>query len=327
MDLKEYNETIRKKVDAELERLLDVGEQKNLKEAMMHIPLSGGKRLRPTLAMLVADAVSGKGDKAVPFAITLEVVHNFTLIHDDIMDRDDFRRGIPTVHKKWDEATAINAGDALFARAFEILSLMDVPPELFRKLVIDVASMVRRIGEGQQWDMEFETRDDVTEEEYLKMIEHKTALMFMTGASGGALIAGGTDDQAKAMWDYGKHIGVGFQIHDDWLNLAADPSKFKKPIGGDLKAAKKTIIVIHAFANGTDEHLGPVKAVFGNQDATQEQMDKAIQALKAIGSLDYASKRAKEHASKAREMLKTIPDNEYRKCLEELVAFMVERQK
>jgi geranylgeranyl diphosphate synthase type I len=327
MDLKEYNEMIRKKVDAELKRQLDVGEHKNLKEAMMHIPLSGGKRLRPTLAMLVADAVSGNGDKAIPFALALEVVHNFTLVHDDIMDRDDFRRGTPTVHKKWDEATAINAGDALFARAFEILSSMDVPPELFRRLVEAVASMVRRIGEGQQWDMEFENRDDVTEDEYIKMIEHKTALMFMNGASGGALIAGGSEGQAKAMWDYGKHIGIGFQIHDDWLNLAADPTKFKKPIGGDLKSAKKTIIVIHAFANGTEEQLGPVKAVFGNHDATKEQVEEAIQALKAIGSLDYASKRAKEHASQARELLNTIPDNEYRKCLEELVSFMVERQK
>jgi geranylgeranyl diphosphate synthase type I len=327
MDFKEYNEKVRKKVDDELVRLLDIGDHENLRRAMMHIPLSGGKRLRPTLAILVADAVSGKGEKAIPFGITLEVVHNFTLVHDDIMDKDDFRRGIPTVHTRWDEATAINAGDALFARAFEILSMTDASPDLFRRLVNDVASMVRRIGEGQQWDMEFEKREDVQEEEYLKMIEHKTALMFMTGAKGGALIAGGTEAQAQAMWDYGRHIGVGFQIHDDWLNLAADPTQFKKPIGGDLKSAKKTIIIIHAFANGTEGQLAPVRAVFGNQDATKEQVDAAIKALKAIGSLDYAAKRAKEHAIKAREMLDTLHDSEYRKCLEELISYMVERPK
>jgi geranylgeranyl diphosphate synthase type I len=159
------------------------------------------------------------------------------------------------------------------------------------------------------------------------MIERKTALMFMTAAKGGVLVAGGTDEQAEAMWEYGRHIGVGFQIHDDWLNLAADPKKFKKPIGGDLRSAKKTIIVIHAFANGTKEQLGPVAEVFGNQDATKEQIDKAIAALRDIGSLGYAETRAREHAEKARQMLGTIPDNEHKRCLKQLIGFMVEREK
>lgn len=327
MDLKEYNTKIMEMVNKELSSLLDVGDQPTLKDAMMHTPMSGGKRLRPMIAMLVADTVSGQGKKAMPFGLTLEVVHNFTLVHDDIMDKDDFRRGIPTVHKKWDEATAINAGDALFARAIEILAMTDTTPEVFHELVNLVASMVRRIGEGQQWDMEFENRDDVTEDEYLKMIERKTALMFMTGAKGGTLIAGGTKDQAEAMWEYGRHIGIGFQIRDDWLNLAADPTKFKKPIGGDLRSAKKTIIWIHATANSTKEQLAPVLEVFGNQDATKQQVDMAILALKDIGSLDYAQRKAEEHASRAREMLLTIPDNEHRSCLEQLIAYMVEREK
>ena len=199
MDLKGYNEGVVKKIDAALAQMLDVGEQDTLRKAMMHLPLSGGKRLRPSLAMLVADCVSGEGGRALPFGLALEIIHNFTLVHDDIMDRDDYRRGVKTVHKMWDEPTAINAGDALFARAFEILSTVEVTPEVFRELVYDVACMVRQIGEGQQWDMEFEKQKKVTEEEYLKMIERKTALMFMTGAKGGALIGGGTEEQVKAM--------------------------------------------------------------------------------------------------------------------------------
>jgi len=325
MDLKGYNETVVKRVDAALAQMLDVGEQDTLRKAMMHLPLSGGKRLRPSLAMLVADCVAGEGGRALPFGLALEIIHNFTLVHDDIMDRDDYRRGVKTVHKKWDEPTAINAGDALFARAFEILTTVEVTPEVFRELVYDVANMVRRIGEGQQWDMEFERRKDVTEKEYIQMIERKTALMFMTGAKGGALIAGGTRRQVDAMWDYGQHLGIGFQIHDDWLNLAGDPKKFKKPIGGDLVTGKKTIIVLHAFENAGKKELAPVMKVFGKNKGTKAQLSQAIEALRAAGALDYAQDQAKAHADRALEQLKTLPDNEHREILRQLVKYMVER--
>jgi len=324
MDLKGYNAKVADNVNTALARELSVGEQKTLREAMLHLPMSGGKRMRPMLAVLVADAISDSGKRAMPLGLALEIIHNFTLVHDDIMDKDDFRRGVPTVHKKWDEATAINAGDALFARAFEVLSTLDAPLPVFREVVHDVACMVRLIGEGQQWDMEFEKQPKVTEAEYIKMIERKTALMFMTGAKGGALVGGGTKAQADAMWEYGKHLGIGFQIHDDWLNLAANPKEFKKPIGGDLLRGKKTIIILHAFANMSKKELAPVMKIFGKEKASTTAIDAAIKAL--APSLKYAHDKAKAHAATAITMLNTLPDSEYKTMLGQFVTYAVERR-
>ncbi|UCE72981.1 MAG: polyprenyl synthetase family protein, partial [Methanomassiliicoccales archaeon] len=173
-------------VNIALTGALDVGGQDKLRRAITHIPMAGGKRLRPVLAMLTADAVSEKGDKAVPFGVALELIHNFTLLHDDVMDKDELRRGVKTVHVLFDEATAINAGDVLFARAFEMLSTTDVSDAVLRNLVREVAEAVRNIGEGQQLDKDFEMRTDISENDYLKMIEYKTAMLFQIAAKGGA---------------------------------------------------------------------------------------------------------------------------------------------
>jgi geranylgeranyl diphosphate synthase, type I len=325
MDLKGYNLKIASDVNSALEKALSVGDQKTLREAMMHLPMSGGKRMRPMLAILVADAISGSGKKAMPLGLALEIIHNFTLVHDDIMDKDDFRRGVPTVHKKWDEPTAINAGDALFARAIEVLSTLDAPLPAFREIVHDVACMVRQIGEGQQWDMEFETQKKVTEAQYIKMIERKTALMFMTGAKGGAMIGLGTDEQVKAMWEYGRNLGIGFQIHDDWLNLAGDPKEFQKPIGGDLLRGKKTIIMLHAIGTMTKAQLAPVMKIYGKEKATKVSLGAAIKAL--APALEYAHKTALAHAAKAVQMLEVLPDSEHKQLLKALALYAVERKK
>jgi len=325
MDLKGYNAKIAADVNSALEKALSVGEQETLKDAMMHLPMSGGKRMRPMLAILVADAISGSGKKAMPLGLALEIIHNFTLVHDDIMDKDDFRRGVPTVHKKWDEPTAINAGDALFARAIEVLSTLDAPLPAFREIVHDVACMVRQIGEGQQWDMDFETQKTVTEAQYLKMIERKTALMFMTGAKGGAMIGLGTEEQVKAMWEYGRNLGIGFQIHDDWLNLAGDPKEFQKPIGGDLLRGKKTIIMLHALATMSKAQLAPVMKIYGKEKATKMAIAAAIKAL--APALEYAHETALAHAAKAVQMLKVLPDSEHKHLLKDLALYAVERKK
>jgi len=325
MDLKGYNAKVADNVNTALARELSVGEQKTLREAMLHLPMSGGKRMRPMLAVLVADAISDSGKRAMPLGLALEIIHNFTLVHDDIMDKDDFRRGVPTVHKKWDEATAINAGDALFARAFEVLSTLDAPLPVFREVVHDVACMVRLIGEGQQWDMEFETQKKVTEAQYLKMIERKTALMFMTGAKGGAMIGLGTEEQVKAMWEYGRNLGIGFQIHDDWLNLAGDPKEFQKPIGGDLLRGKKTIIMLHAVATMSKPQLAPVMKIFGKEKASKIAIGAAIKAL--APALEYAHETALAHAAKAVQMLKVLSESEHKHLLKDLALYAVERKK
>ncbi|MDG6219927.1 MAG: polyprenyl synthetase family protein, partial [Candidatus Thermoplasmatota archaeon] len=170
-----------------------------LQEAMRHYPAAGGKRLRPVMAIVACSAVGGDDQKALPYALALEITHNFTLIHDDLMDKDDLRRGRKAVHVLWGDATAINSGDALFALAFKLLAKLDTSHQDFLELLQDFATMVQGIAEGQQLDMDFEKRKEVSEEEYRVMVEKKTALMFQYAAKGGAIIGGGSREQIDAM--------------------------------------------------------------------------------------------------------------------------------
>jgi geranylgeranyl diphosphate synthase type I len=294
---------------------------------MRHYPMAGGKRLRPVMAMTVAEAVGGPeaAERAIPFGICLEVVHNFTLVHDDIMDDDDTRRGRPSVHKKYGLATAINAGDALFARSFEILLESDLDDGRARRLTSMVATMVREIGEGQQEDMEMEGGLDITVERYMGMIEKKTARMFQTAAAGGALIAGGTEEQIAAMDGYGRSVGVGFQIWDDLLDLTADEEKLGKPVGSDLIEGKRTVIVLDFLKSASDGQKERFRRAFENKDATEEDLAAAVGALREAGSIEYATRMATDFARGARENLGVLPECPARDALAGLVDYMVSR--
>jgi geranylgeranyl diphosphate synthase type I len=327
MDLKTTLSDKIKTIDAALDKALDVGDQKRLKKAMRHLPLSGGKRLRPVLAMVVADAVNEQGKRSIPFGLCLEIVHNFTLVHDDIMDRDPMRRGIKTVHVEFDEATAINAGDALFARGFEILTTLDVKPEILKTLVREVAEMVRCIGEGQQSDMDFEKRIDVTEDEYMKMIEQKTSLMFRMAARGGAMIASGTKEQIEPLTEYGRLLGLGFQLWDDVLALTADQAKLGKSVGNDIRRGKRTLIVVHAFNNFIKKDKEKLSKILGKENATKKDVDEIIELLKEYGSIEYAKNNAQQFAAKAKSLLTVLKESEHKKTLSELADYAVQREK
>ena len=318
-----------KLADAAVDRYLREGEQKTLKEAMRWIPMAGGKRLRPVLTQMVGEAISGaRGAKAaLPLGIALEFIHNFTLIHDDIMDRSPMRRNMVTVHVKWDEATAINAGDALFARGFEVL--LDTPgsPALKAELVAEVARMVRRIAEGQQWDMEFEKAEKVTRAQYLKMIERKTALMFSTGSYGAARAGGAPVKLARQLEEYGRAMGIAFQIQDDLLDLFADQAKLGKPIGKDLKNGKRTIIAIDALESLEGEKLARFKAIFGRQGASDAEIQEAVALLEECGALARARKLADSYSAKARAHLKGVKAGPARDRLVELLGFVTTRGK
>jgi len=221
--LQEINERA-KTADKAVRSYLDYGENQKLLLAVQHYPAAGGKRLRPVLAEVVAQAVGGAGEKSRPFGASVEIIHNFTLVHDDVMDKDAMRRGRPAVHVLFDEPTAIIAGDALFARAFEALADVDVPPQSTRRLLRLTAHAVWLIAEGQQEDMDFE-RIPATElsiVDYERMIWKKTAVLFECAAEGGAIIAGGSEEQITAMREYARCLGAGFQIWDDILALLGD---------------------------------------------------------------------------------------------------------
>ncbi len=210
----------------------------------------GGKRIRPGLLLLANDLFNGKPEKAINAALAIEVFHNFTLVHDDIMDNAPIRRGKPTVFKKWDVNTAILSGDVMLVEAYQLLAACEasVLPELlklFNKTAVEVC-------EGQQYDMLFEKAADVTIDNYLKMIELKTAVLLGTSLKMGAIIAGASKSDAKHFYEFGKNIGVAFQLMDDILDVYGNPEKFGKQVGGDILANKKTYLLLKTMelANG-----------------------------------------------------------------------------
>lgn len=327
MDLKNMLSDRIKAVNVALEDALDVGEHDKLRRAIRHIPMAGGKRLRPLLAMVTADAIAECGEKVIPFGVSLELIHNFTLLHDDVMDRDSLRRGVKTVHVLFDEPTAINAGDVLFARAFETLSTIKVDDSILRKLVREVAEAVRDIGEGQQLDKDFESRTDITERDYLKMIEYKTARLFQMASKGGAMIAQGTQKQVKAMSEYGRLLGMGFQIWDDYLDLKADESLLGKPVGSDIKNGKRTLMVVHALARLEGKDKDRFLYALGNHDASFKEVMGAITLLDKVGSTSYAEHMALDFAKRSKELLKVLPQSKHKDILENITDYMVQRRK
>jgi len=305
---------------------VSVSPQETLRKAMEHLPLAGGKRLRPVLAMLACEAVGGDPRKAVPFGAALELIHNFTLVHDDIMDNDSLRRGVPTVHAVYGAATSINAGDALFARAFEVLGESEVDPALLSGLFRATGLLVREIGEGQQDDMDFETRDNVTKEEYIEMIRKKTAIIYEIAAWGGALIGGASQEEAEALGRYALSIGLGFQIWDDVLDVIGNEAAIGKPVMSDIINNKKTYLVLEALERASAMHRMTLVNTLGNRDASVEELEEVRKVLEISGALKATMDRANELAQKAKGILTRFPESPSRSILFDLVDYMVSRQ-
>jgi len=310
-------------INREIMDYLPENEPAKLYDAVKYLPSAGGKRLRPIMAMLACEAAGGERSKAIPFGIALEITHTFTLIHDDIMDRDEERRGMPSVHKKFGEATAILAGDALFAKAFEIVTETKSSSDVIKKLVKNLAVMSREICEGQQMDMGFEELDEVSEDDFLLMIEKKTAKMFEHAALGGAIISGADEEKQKALQNYGRNVGMAFQIWDDCLDVVG--KGIGKPVGSDIREGKKTLIFLHAMRESSEKEK--LMELYGKKDMPDDELDEVINILKRAGSIDYAKNMAMKFSMKARENLKTLEESGARKMLEEIAIFAVEREK
>lgn len=312
-------------IDDQLLSYLEDGEQAKLIRAVRHYPEAGGKRLRPVLAMLVADAIAGEGEKAIPFGCCLEIIHNFTLIHDDVMDEDTLRRGRPAVHVLFDVPTAIIAGDAMFARGFEVLAMVDTPEGELRRLLSLVAKTVWIIAEGQQMDIDFESRESVSVGEYLEMIEKKTAVLFACAAKGAAIVAGGGQELERDMYDYALLLGLGFQIWDDVLGITADEERLGKPVGSDIRNGKRTLIVLHALEHADDDSKRMILSSLGCENATDEEVVNVIRELEKTGSIEFARNKAREFAKNAHKCLESLPDSDSKELLKALVDYSVNR--
>ena len=326
------------RVDEVILGLIPDKEPRELYGAARHYPLAGGKRVRPFVVLRAAEAVGGDPDKALYPAAAVELIHNYSLVHDDIMDMDELRRGRPTVHKLWGVNMAILAGDLLFSKAFEAIAKANVSPEKKARVLDVLVRTSNMLCEGQALDIEFEEREHVAVEEYLRMIRGKTGALFQGSAEIGAIIGTDNEEYIRALSRWGMNVGIAFQIWDDVLDLIADEEKLGKPVGSDIRKGKKTLIVSHFFDNASEEDKAEFMKVFGkyagdptgdaliHDDKVKEEVAKAIELLKKYGSIDYAAHYAKNLVKEANEALKVLPKSEAKKDLELLAEFLVERE-
>ena len=307
------------------------GEPVDLYTASAHLLKAGGKRLRPILLLTVARGYGLEEEKALPAAAAVELLHNFTLVHDDIMDRDPFRRNVPTVHSIWGEALAILAGDLLFSKAFEALLDLErsgIDHNLIVRATRRLAWASVTVAEGQALDMEFEKRIDVSEEDYMVMIDKKTAALFKAAAEIGAIIAGASEEQIRHIGEYSRLAGKAFQIRDDILGLVADERKLGKPVLSDIREGKRTILVIYALKHLDESRREKLLSILGNRSASVAELQYAANIIKETGAIQYAWEKAVDLINKAIEHLKKSGiDNEVYEMLEELAKYIVSREK
>ncbi|WP_296885282.1 short chain isoprenyl diphosphate synthase IdsA [uncultured Methanobrevibacter sp.] len=299
----------------------------NLQEASIYLTKAGGKMLRPSLSLITAEAVGGKRDNALKAGSAIELIHTFSLIHDDIMDDDDMRRGMPSVHKVWGEDVAILAGDTLFSKAFEIIinsnSEINTPAQI-NKALATVADACVKICEGQASDMGFEDRFDVSEEEYMEMIFKKTGALIAAATKVGAIMGGASDEVVDAMYEYGRLIGLAFQIQDDYLDLASDEETLGKPIGSDIGKGKMTIIAINGLSSAGDDSEKLLE-ILKDDNNSQEDIDLAIEILTKCGAIEYARNLALDSVNQAKEVLEILPDSSSKQVLSDIADFVLER--
>lgn len=278
-----------------------------LYEPISYLMELGGKRMRPVLVLLSTELFGGNVMKALDAAIGIELFHNFTLMHDDIMDKAPLRRGKPTVHAKWSESAAILSGDVMFVEAYKMMIRVEDP--ILRKVLDIFSDTASGVCQGQQADMNFEKREDVSMEEYLLMIKQKTAVLLAGSMEIGALIGGAEKEQSKLLYEFGENLGLAFQLQDDILDVYGDPEKFGKRVGGDILANKKTFLLIKAkdlakhnknvdlakWLNGTSyndtEKIKAITSIYDNleirklaENQMEEFVRKALAALNQITS-------------------------------------------
>ena len=251
----------------------------------------GGKRIRPVLMLMAYNLYQDNVDAILSQAAGLETYHNHTLLHDDVMDKADMRRNKPTVHNVWNENTAILSGDAMLILAYRLMA--DCPKDKLADVLRVFTETTMEICEGQQWDMEFETRMDVKVEEYIEMIRLKTSVLLAAALKIGAMLGGASDEDAQKLYDFGVKIGLAFQLQDDWLDVYGDPKVFGKNIGGDILCNKKTYMLITALEEANEEQRAVLEGWLAAHDYVPAEKIAAVTALyNEIG----VGKRCKEKA-------------------------------
>lgn len=335
--LAEALEERRDRINEAFPEYLPIEHPDRLYKASQHLLRAGGKRLRPVMILLVGESlvddpgskssyrefpdINGDSFDLMSAAVSIEIIHLFTLIHDDIMDQDDLRRGVPAVHRAYDMETAILAGDTLYSKAFEIILETGAPSDRLVSVMRRLASTCTEICEGQALDISYESRSDVSVDEYHEMIKYKTAVLYGAAASVPAILIGAPQETIESLYAYGIEVGKAFQIQDDVLDLTASSETLGKRRGSDLIEGKHTLITAHANREGVD-----LPDFSGASEVTEAEIEAAVEQLRESGSIAHAENTARELVESGKQRLGVLPDNAARDHLIQIADFLIERE-
>ena len=313
------------KVTAALEQLPYDRQPQGLYAPIKYVLSLGGKRIRPVLMLMAYNMYREDVDRIMPVALGLEVYHNFTLLHDDLMDRADVRRGKPCVHKVWNDNTAILSGDNMLVMAYQMMSRC--PSSALPSVISIFTETALQIDEGQQYDMEFEQRTDVTEREYLEMIRLKTSVLLACALQIGALLGGASEADAQALYAYGEKVGLAFQLQDDYLDVYGDFETFGKAIGGDILCNKKTFMLINALTHANDSQRKELEQWLAINDRPKEKIEAVTRLYNEIGIDRMATEKIAFYFTESHRYLEAVNVDESRKIeLRRYAERMMKRQ-
>jgi geranylgeranyl diphosphate synthase type I len=313
-------------VEAELERHLPrKGEPQEFYAPVWELLDRGGKRFRPALTFLACECVGGRREDAIGAAASVELLHNMTLIHDDIEDQSKLRRGKPCIHRIYGVPTAINAGDAMLIKVFEVANSSKVPQDRCHKLVEHVAKRAYEITWGQALEFSMWGRKEFTEDDVIRLLRYKTGALTRLSTEAGAISEGGSQEQLEALGEFGETVGIAFQIVDDILNLTGDVKEYGKEIGGDIREGKRTLMAAHLLGAASSLDRRVFARLLGKNKITKLEIQKAVGLCEKYGSIKHASTQAKSYLRKAMKSLDRLPASEACKNLAVVAEFLVSR--
>ncbi len=297
----------------------------SLYEPIRYLMNIGGKRMRPMLTLLSYSLFKEDVKTAVPYAVAIEAFHNFTLMHDDIMDNAPLRRGNLTVHEKWNVNTAILSGDVMQVKVYDML--LSLPTEKFKTVVTSFNKCATEVCEGQQWDMEFEAKNVVTEVQYINMIRQKTAVLLGFSLEMGAILADASAEDRKALREFGTNIGIGFQLKDDLLDAYADPKKFGKQVGGDIISNKKTFLLIKALEKATPKQKKELNFWLSEKKFKKQEKVNAVKEIYNVLNIPtLTEKKINQYFTKGFSQLEKLSSPNGKEVLKSFAENLIERQ-
>ncbi|MDR2533909.1 MAG: polyprenyl synthetase family protein [Tannerellaceae bacterium] len=314
------------RVETEISKLRFVNDPDSLYAPISYMLSIGGKRIRPALALVACNIYSDAIERSIPPALCVEVFHNFTLMHDDLIDNSDRRRKKPTVHKVWNRNTAVLSGDAMLITAYRLLA--ESPSPNLKELLDLFTTTALEICEGQQYDLDFESRTDVTEDEYIKMIRLKTAVLLACALKSGAIIGGASEEEAMHLYELGVYIGLAYQLQDDLLDVYGDPDRFGKVVGGDILSNKKTFLLIYALEQASKAQSEEFHRWFGLKVFDSKEKVAVFKRMyDDLGVREATEAKIESYYNKAWEHLHMLQAPHGRLAvLEEVTNFLLHRQ-